>query len=364
MSDIELALFRKLPQFNLDVNLRVPNKGITALVGQSGSGKSTLLRCIAGLDSRCTGLVRVNGESWLDSDSNICKPVHQRRIGYVFQDAYLFPHLKVQANLDYAWQRTKKNQQRFLYNTVLEWLNLGALLKRYPGQLSGGERQRVAIARALLTSPSLLLFDEPLSALDEHSKSEIMPYLERLQCEFSMPVIYVTHAVREVVRLADYLLSLQEGRVLSQGVLVEQMTQLESPFVRSPDHGCVINGTFGGYDAQDHLSRFDFVGGQLLVAHSALKPGQQARVYIPAADVSIALSKQVSSILNILPARIDTMVPLGEAQCLLRLAVGDRNASSFLLARITQRSLRQLGLHAGMSVYAQIKSVALMRAQH
>jgi molybdate transport system ATP-binding protein len=364
MSGIELQIAKTLSQFKLDVNLVLPGQGVSAIVGASGSGKSTLLRCIAGLDAPHTGRIVVNGECWLDSETQHCVPVHRRSIGYVFQDANLFSHLTVRGNLDYGWKRITAAKRRVSYDEAVDLLGISALLERYPTRLSGGERQRVAIARALLTSPSLLLFDEPLSALDERSKSDILPCLERLHQELSIPMIYVSHAVREVARLADYLVSLQAGRVLAQGPLMEQMARLDGPFAADFDHGCVIAGHISAHDEDDHLSTFEFPGGQLLIAQSALTPGQQVRVYIPAADVSVTLSKPVdSSILNILPATIDAIVPQGASQWLLRLSLGENTHTVLLLARITRRSGRQLALHAGKKVFVQIKSVSLMRAQ-
>ncbi|TPW09531.1 MAG: molybdate transport system ATP-binding protein [Halothiobacillaceae bacterium] len=216
-----------------------------------------------------------------------------------------------------------------------------------------------------------MLLDEPLSALDETGKQEILPYLERLHHELSIPMIYVSHVVREVARLADYLVVLRDGRVVSQGTLIEQMARLDTTFINDADHGSVIEGCVVAHDDQDHLTTLECGGGQLMVGRQSLSLGERVRLYIPAADVSLTLIRdQQTSILNILPATIEEIVPQGEAQLLVRLALGDGAEpigaileSPRLLARITRRSGRQLALQPGLRIYAQIKSVSLMRAQ-
>lgn len=364
MTMIEARFHKTQGDFALDVDLSLPGRGVSALFGTSGSGKTTLLRCIAGLERPHSGRLVVNGETWQDSEQKNWLPPHQRAIGYVFQEANLFPHLTVRANLDYGWKRIAATERRVQIDDVVNLLGLESLLTRYPAGLSGGERQRVAIARALLTSPRLILMDEPLSALDDAGKHEILPYLERLHHELSVPMLYVSHAVREVARLADYLVTLKGGRVVSHGPLIEQMARLDATFVADAEHGSVIEGRVAGHDDEDHLTLLEFSGGKLMVGQQPLPLGQPVRVYIPAADVSLALIKQQhTSILNILPARIEEIVPQGESQLLVRLALGQGADRVPLLARITRKSGRQLALQPGLNVYAQIKSVSLMRAQ-
>lgn len=364
MSAIEARFTKTQGDFTLDVDLALPGRGVSALFGASGSGKTTLLRCIAGLEQPQSGRLVVNGEVWQDSAQQIWLPPHQRAIGYVFQEANLFPHLTVHANLEYGWQRIKAAEQHVQFEEAVNLLGLEPLLTRYPARLSGGERQRTAIARALLTSPRLLLMDEPLSALDETGKHEILPYLERLHQELSSPMLYVSHAVREVARIADYLVTMRGGRVVSHGPLMEQMARLDATFVGDTDHGSVIEGRIAEHDNEDHLTAIEFNGCRLMVGQQPLPIGQPVRVYIPAADVSLALIKhQHTSILNIFPARIEEIAPQGESQLLVRLALGQGPNRVPLLARITRKSGRQLALQPGLNVYAQIKSVSLMRAQ-
>ena len=198
--------------FSLDVDLHLPGRGVSALYGHSGSGKTTCLRCIAGLERAEQGFVQINDKIWQDSDNGIFVPPHKRALGYVFQEASLFPHLSVLANLQFGLKRIAKSQRRVDLAQATELLGIGHLLERHPQHLSGGERQRVGIARALLTSPKLLLMDEPLAALDSQRKSEILPYLQRLHDELDIPVLYVSHAQDEVARLADHLVLLSDGK--------------------------------------------------------------------------------------------------------------------------------------------------------
>jgi len=198
--------------FLLDAGFEAPSSGVTAVLGPSGCGKTTLLRCISGLERAPEGVLSVQGELWQDSAGGVFLPVHRRPLGYVFQEASLFPHLSVHGNLEYGWKRTQE-ERRVGFDEAVALTGIEGLLQRRPEGLSGGERQRVAIARALLTSPRLLLMDEPLSALDQASKGEILPYLERLHEQLTMPILYVSHALEEVARLADHLVLMEEGRV-------------------------------------------------------------------------------------------------------------------------------------------------------
>lgn len=363
MSDVEIQLTTTLGTFNLEVDITAPGQGITALFGPSGSGKTSVLRCLAGLEQPRAGRIKVNDQVWFDASSGFSLATHQRALGYVFQDARLFPHLTVQGNLDYGRRRIAHDQRRVAFDDAVDLLGLALLLSRKPEHLSGGERQRVAIARALLTSPVLLLMDEPLAALDERSKQEILPYLERLHAELSIPVIYVSHAIREVARLADHLVLIEQGRVMAQGSVHQLLTRPELRGLGEDDRGSVIDAEVTAHDAEYQLSALSFPGGSIWVGAKSLALGHRVRVFIPSADVSISLMRhQHTSILNILEARIDSIVPLGDAQVLIRLVLGQ--SESVLLARITRKSYVQLALQPGLKVYAQIKSVALMRAGH
>ena len=357
MSD-GLALRCRLPlaDFALDVDLALPGRGVTALFGPSGSGKTTLLRCVAGL-ARPAGRVEINGECWQDDAGGIFLPAHRRALGYVFQEASLFAHLSVQANLEFGLKRIAPRERKVGWDAALELLGIGHLLARGTETLSGGERQRVAIARALLTSPRLLLMDEPLAALDGKRKHEILPFLERLHDELAIPILYVSHSSDEVSRLADHLVLLDHGRALASGPTGDLLTRLDLPPARDEDAAISVRATVLSHDDHYQLTCLGFAGGHIQVTRKALAVGASARIKIQARDVSIALgSESHSSIVNRLPARIlgfgDAAHP---AQCLVRLDV----AGTPLLARITRLSRDQLGLREGMDVIAQIKSVAL-----
>ena len=355
MIEAQLALQRA--DFTLDVHLQLPGRGITALFGPSGCGKTTVLRSMAGLE-RARGRVTVNGQVWQDEATRQWLPTHQRALGYVFQEASLFPHLSVHGNLAYGLKRTPAARRKVQLEQAVELLGIGHLLERSPATLSGGERQRVAIARALATSPQLLLMDEPLSALDAQRKAEVLPYLESLQKNLDMPVLYVSHAQDEVARLAHHVVLLQAGRAVFAGDTACAMAQSEHPMAPAAEAASLVQGQITAYDAQDHLSTVHFDGGQLLISGAANRRlGDAVRLRVLARDVSIALqAPQGSSILNRIPATLTTLHEDSPGQVMLSLQAG----STTLLARVSARSARELGLHQGQSVIAQIKSVALL----
>jgi len=345
------------PGFALDVDMQLPARGVTALFGPSGSGKTTLLRCIAGLERAQGGLLRVKDEVWQENEKFLA--THQRPLGYVFQEASLFPHLSVRRNLEYGMRRTAPNKRKVVLEQVIPWLGLSHLMDRNDiSGLSGGERQRVAIGRALLTSPSLLLMDEPLSALDNASKQEIFPYLERLHGELDIPVFYVSHALDEVARLADHMVLLEQGRVIASGTLGETLSRLDLPTAHLDDAGAVIEAKVAVHDEAYHLTRLDFPGGSLWVSKVERATGAMVRARVLARDVSVAIAApHGTSITNILAARIVEIQDDGPDRVSLRLAVGD---GQLLLSRITRRSRDLLGLGMDMQVFAQVKSVALI----
>ena len=353
MSIIHARFRSTLGSFVLDAEFSLPSHGVTALFGASGSGKTTLLRLIAGL-ARAPGSLTVNGEVWQDDRTFL--PTHRRALGYVFQEASLFPHLSVRGNLEYGWKRVPAAERRLGFDDVVDWLGLTALLPQPPQQLSGGQRQRVAIGRALLASPRLLLMDEPLSALDSASRAEILPYLERLHRQLELPIIYVSHALDEVARLADTLLLIEAGTITYQGPLVEGLTRLDLPLAHRDTASTVIDTTVVSHDPVFQLTRvarqgiaFDLPG-----LHAA--PGEPLRVRIAARDVSLTLSMpSQTSILNLLPARIVEIADDAPGQVLVRLEL----EHAVLLARITRKSAHALNLQPGMAVVAQVKSVAV-----
>ena len=343
--------------FTLDVDLTLPGRGISALFGHSGSGKTTCLRAIAGLERAPGGYVALGDDVWQDDANDVFVPVHRRALGVVFQEASLFDHLSVRANLDYGFKRVPKGEQRFEPGPVATMLGIEPLLNRRPGQLSGGERQRVAIARALLASPRLLLMDEPLAALDLRLKQEILPYLERMHDALSIPIIYVSHAPDEVARLADHLVLLDAGRVVASGPLGETLARADLPPAFADDAGVVLDTVVASHEP-DALSRLTFDGGALYIGQRSEAVGARLRCRIHARDVSLALDRpSASSILNALPATVtavaDTDTP---GHVLVQLRVG----ASPLLARITARSRRELDVVPGRPLWAQVKAVSLL----
>lgn len=353
MSTIDARFRSTLGSFELDAAFSLPARGVSALFGASGSGKTTLLRLIAGL-MRAPGSLMVNGEVW--QDERIFIPTHRRALGYVFQEASLFPHLSVRGNLEYGWKRVPADERRIRFEDVIDWLGLSALLPQSPHQLSGGQRQRVAIGRALLASPRLLLMDEPLSALDSNSRAEILPYLERLHRQLALPIIYVSHALEEVARLADTLLLIDAGKITYQGPLVDGLTRLDLPLAHRDTAGTVIDTTVVSHDPAfqiTHVARGN-ISFELPGLHRA--PGEPLRVRIAARDVSLTLSMpSQSSILNLLPAHIIELTDDAPGQVLVQMKLED----SVLLARITRKSAHALNLQPGMRVVAQVKSVAV-----
>ena len=261
--DIQLALaFR---DFRLEVDLNLPGQGITALFGPSGSGKTTLLRCLAGLEKPPQADIRVNGMCW--QGPNHFVPTQQRALGYVFQEPSLLPHLSVSHNLAFGQKRHRSaSERRQALEQAAEWLGIAHLLERDPEHLSGGERQRVAIARALLTEPKILLMDEPLAALDIKRKKEILPYLERLHERLQIPVIYVSHSLDEIARLADHLVLLSEGCAVASGPLQDTLARIDLPGTLHDDASVVIDTVVGVHDETDFLSRLDFPGGEIFIA--------------------------------------------------------------------------------------------------
>jgi len=343
--------------FCLDVDLELPTRGITVLFGHSGSGKTTCLRAMAGLERAPDGFFSIAGEVWQDEANGIFEPTHRRALGYVFQEASLFPHLSVERNMEFGQKRATNAAPHDGLEAVADLLSIKALLKRRPDSLSGGERQRVAIARALLAAPRLLLMDEPLASLDLKRKREILPYLERLHDELAIPVIYVSHAPDEVARLADHLVLLEEGRVVASGPLCDTLARTDLPPAFADDAGVVIETTLSE-NVADNLSQLDFADGTLHVGRRPEAPGSRLRCRIHARDVSIALERpRASSIVNILPATVSAVAATDTpGHVLVQMRVG----STLLLARITERSQHELEIAAGRTVWAQIKGVALL----
>lgn len=353
MSGIDASFHLNWPGFSLEVSAQLPGRGLTALFGSSGSGKTTLLRCIAGLERAAQGRLVVNNEVWQGPTQWL--PTHQRPIGYVFQEASLFEHLSVWGNLRYGPKRLRTAQQIDLEQAI-ELLGIEPLLKRKPAHLSGGERQRVAIARALSVNPQLLLMDEPLAALDNARKQEILPYLERLRDELAIPILYVTHSHAELTRLADHIVWLEAGKVRASGPLAETLTRLDLPHVMSDDICAVFHTTVTGLDPAWHLAHLTFEGGQLWTQDHGLSVGQELRVSISARDVSLATQPGTSSIQNVLQGEVDAITPAAQPSlAVVRLRIGP----TLLWAQVTRRALVDLRIETGQHLWVQVKSVAL-----
>ena len=368
--------------FVLDVDLALPAKGVTVLYGQSGSGKTTLLRCLAGLVHAPGGVLSVDGDQWQGDE--VFVPTHKRPIGYVFQEPSLFEHLTVEGNLSYAQKRVDlagASGSVLSSKEVIALLGIENLMQRKPNQLSGGEKQRVAIARALFSQPELLLMDEPLASLDTQRKREILPYLEKLRLELKIPIVYVTHSIDELSRLADWVVVLDQGRVVANGSLADVLTALDSP-MQLDYAGIVLETTILSREAQWDLMRVSFIGGELLLADNGRADGETLRVRVDARDVSLTLSQHTdTSILNALPATvIEISACLSQDAVLVKLGLGhqstaaldeskamdeqskaSRDSNEMLLSRITRRSAEHLALAVGSQVWAQIKSVAVLR---
>jgi molybdate transport system ATP-binding protein len=357
MIEAQLRLPRR--GFTLDVALNLPARGVTALFGPSGCGKTTVLRALAGLE-RAAGRVAFGATVWQDDAQGLFVPTHQRAIGYVIQEAALFPHLDVQHNLAYGLKRIASSQRRIALDQVVGLLGIAQLLQRRPEALSGGERQRVAIARALATSPALLLMDEPLAALDARRKAEVLPYLDRLHEELGIPIVYVSHAIDEVARLADHLVLMDAGRVLADGPLPEMLARLDLPVAFGDDAGVVLDAVVGERDAQWHLARLDVDGEacRLWTRDPGQAVGRHVRLRVLARDVSLTRTPQTgTSIGNQLRGTIeaiaddDTPCPGAGARA-RRVGSGGGAADAAFGAR--------LELAVGMPVWAQVKTVALM----
>jgi molybdate transport system ATP-binding protein len=359
MIEATLKLARR--DFTLDVSLRLPGQGVTALFGPSGCGKTSVLRALAGLE-RAAGRVALGDEVWQDDARAHFLPTHQRPLGYVIQEAALFPHLSVQGNLDYGVRRSGSAAARAALAQAIDLLGIAPLMQRRTTTLSGGERQRVAIARALATQPRLLLMDEPLAALDAERKAEILPYLERLHTTLAIPIVYVTHAMEEVTRLADHLVLMREGRVLAEGPLAELLSHADLPLARRDDAGVVLEADVMEHDTHYGLMRVSASGVSMWVGAATATVGQRVRASVLARDVSVAREAPLhTSILNVLPATLTAMHEDGGTVLLrLRASAADAAAPVHLLARITRRSCDSLRLQVGDALYAQVKGVALM----
>ncbi|WP_127088674.1 molybdenum ABC transporter ATP-binding protein [Aquabacter cavernae] len=356
MPVITAAFSGALGAFSLDVSLTLPARGVTALFGPSGCGKTSVLRCIAGLN-RLPGTCVVAGETW--QDGTRFRPTHRRPVGYVFQEASLFPHLSVRRNLLFGAPRDPAAHS-IPFDEVVHLLGLAHLLERAPQNLSGGERQRVAVGRALLSQPRLLLMDEPLSALDRATKDEILPFLERLHAVLDLPVLYVSHDMAEVERLADHLVLMERGRVRASGPLAVLQSDPDLPLAAARDASVSLDAVISHQDDAYGLTELSVRGGRFLVPATPGAVGTRRRLSVVAGDVSLAVvPPSPSTILNVLQGRILSAAPLRDTEMTVVLGLGPAGDGDRLLARVTRRSWELLGLAEGTSVFAQVKGVAL-----
>lgn len=355
---LSVRFTHRFGDFSLDVAFEAP-AGVTALFGRSGSGKTSVINAVAGLIRPEAGRIQLGEAVLFDAERRIWVPVHQRRLGYVFQEGRLFPHLSVRQNLTYGrWFAPRSPGENF--DHVVGMLGIDGLLERRPAGLSGGEKQRVAIGRALLANPRLLLMDEPLAALDEERKAEILPYLERLRGETDIPILYVSHQMAEVARLATTLVLMDKGRVVRSGLAHDVLSDPENvPALGIRAAGASLHATVAAQE-EDGLTRLEASAGPLFLPHVDAPLGARLSIRILAQDVILSRTRPEGlSALNILPATV-TAVRFGDGPgAVIQLRAGD----DLLLARITRRSAQVLELAPGAGCFAILKSVAVAQSE-
>jgi molybdate transport system ATP-binding protein len=355
---LEVDIEHRLGAFDLDIRFR-SGRGLTALFGRSGAGKTSVVNAIAGLIRPKRGRIVVDEAVLLDTERGICAPTHRRGVGYVFQEDRLFPHLTVRHNLLFGrWFASGRARSAGLED-VVELLGIGALLDRRPGRLSGGEKQRVAIGRALLAGPRLLLMDEPLASLDARRKDEILPYLERLRDQANVPIIYVSHSVAEVTRLATTIVLISDGRVHAVGPVQEVMGRADLyPLAGRFEAGAVLLVHVVRHDPRWGLTELAGSFGELVVPRLEIPVGTALRIRVRARDVILAVTRPSGiSALNVVEGQVERLIPIEEGALEVQL----RASNQRLLARVTRRSGEALGLAPGRQVFAVIKSVAIDR---
>jgi molybdate transport system ATP-binding protein len=355
---VSFAARHRLGTFTLDSAFE-STSGLTALFGRSGSGKTTIVNIIGGLLRPERGRVAVDGRVLLDTGAGINLPAHRRRVGYIFQEGRLFPHLTVRQNLLYGRWFTPNAERYGSLDQVVELLGIEPLLARQPGALSGGEKQRVAIGRALLAGPRLLLMDEPLAALDAPRKAEILPFIERLRDELKIPIIYVSHSIDEIARLATTVALVSDGRVVATGAVADILSRLDlRPLTGRFEAGALIEARLVRHEERFGLSVLEHPAGELRVPRLDLAPGALVKMRIRARDVALALERpQGLSIRNVLRGRVAEIAATTAAQTEVRLDL----AGTALLSRVTREAIAELGLAPGREVYILVKTIAFDR---
>ncbi|MBT5050791.1 MAG: molybdenum ABC transporter ATP-binding protein [Rhodospirillaceae bacterium] len=359
---IRIDVTRQLGAFSLETRFESETAGITALFGRSGAGKTSIVNMLAGLLRPDRGHIDIDGTVLFDSEKGIDLRPEKRRLGYVFQQSRLFPHYSVRRNLEYGKRRIPASERRVAVDDVVEVLGIAPLLERRPGALSGGERQRVALGRALLASPKLLLMDEPLASLDAARKQEILSFIERLRDHFAVPIIYVSHSMDEIIRLADTLVLVDGGQVAAVGPVEELTSRLDlRPLTGRYEAGSVIAATVAGHDPIFNLTEVRFAGGTFHLPRIDNPVGATVRVRIRARDVSLSLTRPEGvSELNIFKGRImeidQSAASSQDTQIDIRVDIGVP-----LWVRVTRRALHDLALQEGSEVYTLVKSTSIDR---
>lgn len=342
--------------FSLSVAFDIPAKGVLGLFGHSGCGKTTVLRTLAGLEANTSSYINMQGVLWQDG-AKVFLPPEQRNIGYVFQDSLLFPHLSVQQNLAYAIKRQNSDQtKQFDFQEVIELLGIQAFMSQHPDQLSGGEKQRVAIARALLRNPDLLLLDEPLASLDQQRKNEVLPFLQRLHRELSIPMIYVSHSLAEVMMICDQVMVLKGGKATFNGRVADAMVSADSPLLNAKQAATVLECKVTTMDEAHGLAVVESPNGTHMTVKAQVKTGTALRVVIPANEVSLCLERPSnSSILNLLNGTVHAVVDLDQSDKMVTINVN----GDLFLSRISTKSAAKLAINPGKNVCLQFKSQSI-----
>lgn len=356
---LKVDVEKNLSSFQLTSRFECDSSGVIALFGRSGAGKSSIVNMLAGLLKPDRGRIEIKDRVLFDSIEDVDVPPQERRLGYVFQEDRLFPHLSVRSNLLYGWKRAPQAERRIELEQVISLLGIEALLERRPSRLSGGEKQRVALGRALLANPHLLLMDEPLAALDQARKEDVLPFIERLRDDFDLPIIYVSHSMEEIVRLADTMVLVSDGQVEAVGAVDDVMGRLDlRPLTGRYEAGAVVTAEISAHDSAFGLTELRFGGGTLRIPLLEAPIGTLLRLRIRARDVSLALTPPSDiSIQNIFKARISDIGSETGPQVDLRLDAG----GAIVWARITKRALSSLGLAPGKEIFAMVKAIAVDR---
>lgn len=355
---LKIDVKKQQGRFTVDTSFTVDSTGVTALFGPSGAGKTSIINMVAGLSRPDAGCIIVNGRTVFDAETGIDIPPERRGFGYVFQDGRIFPHLSARANLTYGMNLVPRHKRTIAFDDVVELLGIAHLLKRRVGNLSGGEKQRVAIGRALLTSPSLLLMDEPLASLDAARKAEVLPFVERLSKQLSIPILYVSHSLNEILNLADTLVLLESGRVLSVGPVEDVVNQPELGVFRNGNADASVLATIvDHHDPSEGLTYLRLGRDFLKVPFFDASPGTKVRIRVDSRDVALALTPpRDTSVQNIFPATVEQISEQNGGVVDVRLDMGTPIA-----AKITRKARADLDLRDGQQLFVMVKSVAVSR---